>query len=508
MPERRWAGRVSLALSLLLLAPLIAFISPATAATPPAQLATVPLDQVNTTTTQVAFGLRRPVAIAAPRDGTNRLFIVEKRGTVRVYHPDTGLAADPIIDIMASVDESGNERGLLGIAFASDFAQTQHVYLAYTALPDGAVTVARYRLNERVLEPLLAQPHAEFDNHNGGQITFGPDGNLYLSIGDGGGAADPLDSAQRLNTLLGKIVRIDVRRTCGTLAYCVPADNPFVGVAGARPEIWMYGGRNPWKFSFDIDGSMWIADVGQGRWEEINHVRAGRQAGANLGWSCFEGLEVFDQAQCKAGATYTKPIFTYSPWTGGCAVIGGEVYRGQDYGSLMGGTYVATDYCSNTVWAIRPDGQGGYIEAEIGEMPTQVTAFASTQRGEFYVVNDLPGGLHRVGFERIPPLCSVKATTQKWGTGMNVNITITNTGTTPINAWTLTFMLPLGQTLNADWNTNLTQGGPLVNASNAEHNGTIAPGRSVTFGYQVSHTGETSTATRYTLNERSCAVVR
>ncbi|MEO3813407.1 PQQ-dependent sugar dehydrogenase [Sphaerisporangium sp. B11E5] len=467
----------------------------------------MPLEEINATTTQVASGLRRPMAIVAPDDGTKRLFIVEKRGTVRVYHPDTGLAQTPIIDITASVDVSGNERGLLSIALAPDFNQSQDLYLVYTALPDGAVTLARYRLDDARLEPLLSQEHAEYDNHNGGHLFFGTDGYLYWSIGDGGGAGDPFDSGQRLDTLLGKMLRVDVNRTCGSLAYCIPADNPFVGRAGARGEIWMYGLRNPWRFSIDhADGSMWIGDVGQGRWEEISHIKAGRQAGVNLGWSCYEGLEVFDQAQCRSDVQYTKPVFTYSPYTGGCSVIGGLVYRGQQFANLVGGTYIATDYCSSTVWALREDGRGGYLQAEIGEMPTQVTSFGTTPEGEFYVVNDLPGGLHRVSFERAAPTCRIKMTNRTWGTGMTVDLTITNTGTTPIDGWTLNFHLALGQTVISDWNTDLTQGSNVVTAVNAAHNGSIAPGRSVTMGYLASHTGDASLPARFTLNGDACAI--
>ncbi|MFG1947517.1 PQQ-dependent sugar dehydrogenase [Nonomuraea sp. NPDC048826] len=501
MPAKRWAALASLALSLpLCLSPLA---PPATAAT----ASSVPLEEIDTVTTQVAFGLRRPTAIAAPDDGTGRLLITEKRGTVRVYHPDTGLESAPIIDITTSVDESGNERGLLGIALSPDFTESQELYLAYTALPDGAVTLARYDLDEASLEPLLAQEHAEYNNHNGGQITFGPDGYLYMSIGDGGGAGDPFDSGQRLDTLLGKILRVDVSRACGDLAYCVPDDNPFVGVAGARAEIWMYGGRNPWRFSVDrADGSMWIADVGQGRWEEINHVKPGRQAGANLGWSCYEGLQVFDEAQCRPGASYTEPVFTYSPYTGSCAVIGGQVYRGAEFADLVGDTYIATDYCSSIVWALREDGAGGYTVAEIGRTPTQVTAFGATPEGELYVVNDLPGGLHRVSFERTEPTCGITYTTRTWGVGMTVDLTITNTGTTPINGWRLRFAMARGQTVISDWNTDLTQGGDIVTAVNAGHNGSIAPGASVTMGYLASHTGDASLPTRFSLNGDTCRV--
>ncbi len=334
MSRRRWTGPLLLALLLTTLTPLpvatqsFAAAPPATANTMPTRTGAaqdtppVPLPSLSATTTQVASGLRRPTALVAPDDGTGRLFITEKPGTVRVYHPDTGLARTPLIDITSAVDESGNERGLLGIALPPDFADSQDLYLAYTALPDGAVTLARYRLDESRLEVLLSQEHAEHSNHNGGQLAFGPDGNLYWSIGDGGGSADPLRAGQRLDTLLGKILRIDVSRSCGPLAYCVPGDNPFVDTPGAREEIWLYGLRNPWRFSFDsADGSMWIGDVGQGRWEEVDHLAPG-QGGLNLGWSCYEGLEKFDGGHCVPGEKYTEPVFTYSPYTGGCSVIG------------------------------------------------------------------------------------------------------------------------------------------------------------------------------------------
>ncbi|MFE6338731.1 PQQ-dependent sugar dehydrogenase [Streptomyces sp. NPDC057798] len=519
MPRRRWTGPILLALLLTTLTPLSAAASAPPESAPPASADTVwnrtaadassvPLPSLRATTTQVASGLRRPIALVAPDDGTDRLLIAEKSGTVRVYHPGTGLARDPLIDIRSAVDESGNERGLLGIALPPDFADSHQLYLVYTALPDGAVTLARYRLDDSRLEPLLSQPHAEYSNHNGGQIAFGPDGNLYWSIGDGGGSADPLRAGQRLDTLLGKILRIDVSRSCGDLAYCVPGDNPFVNTPGARDEIWLYGLRNAWKFSFDeADGSMWIGDVGQGRWEEVNHLPPG-QGGLNLGWSCYEGLEKFQGGHCVPGEQHTAPVFTYSPYTGGCSVIGGHVYRGRQYADLVGGTYIATDYCSSTVWALRPDGQGGYDQAEIGEMPTQVTSIGTTVGGEFYVVNDLPGGLHRVSFAREEPTCRVDRTVRSWGTGTTVDLTVTNTGSTPISGWTLKFPLALGQTVTSDWNTDLTQGSNTITATNASHNAMIAPGARITLGYLASHTGDSSPPPRFTLNGDACAIGR
>jgi glucose/arabinose dehydrogenase len=388
--SRRLASLVALgalALSLLTAAPATA--GPA-----------VPLDQLTVTTTNlVPFGLQRPVALAGVPDG--RLLIVEKQGTVRAYDPTTGLAADPVLDIRDRVDVSGNERGLLGIVPAPNFATSQTVYIAYTALPGGTLTLSRIKLGDPASEQkLLTQPHAEFSNHNGGQLAFGRDGYLYWSLGDGGNAGDPFASGQNLGTLLGKILRIDVSRACGPTPYCVPRDNPFVRTPGARPEIWLYGGRNPWRFSIDRDGSLWIGDVGQGTREEIDHIRPG-QRGANLGWSCREGTTVFNAARCDANTRYTDPVFEYQSSVEGCAVIGGLVYRGRQYASLASGTYVATDYCSNTAFALRANPDGTYANAHIGEFPTQVTSFGADRDGEWYVVNDLPGQLFKVGFARV-----------------------------------------------------------------------------------------------------------
>ncbi|RKN10444.1 PQQ-dependent sugar dehydrogenase [Streptomyces radicis] len=408
MQRRPWTGRLLLAVSLTAMAPLAAPALTAGAAPAPEtaegtaaahETAALPVDQLTAATTEVATGLTRPTAIAAPDDGTGRLFITEKSGTVRVYEPATGLAAEPLLDITDQVDSTYNERGLLGIAPAPDYAESQALYLAYTAAADSAVTLARYSVADGTLEPLISQEHATYDNHNGGQLAFGSDGFLYWSIGDGGGNGDPEGNGQSLDTLLGKILRVDVGGACGDLPYCVPEDNPFVDNPEARPEIWAYGLRNAWRFSFDpADGSQWIADVGQGRSEEINHVPADR-AGANYGWSCREGGFEFNPDECAPGVELTEPVFVYpTAQDGNCAVIGGNVYRGQEYADLADGTYVATDYCSNNIWALRPEADGGYSDAVIGEMPTQVTAFGAAADGELYVVNDLPGQLFRVSF--------------------------------------------------------------------------------------------------------------
>jgi glucose/arabinose dehydrogenase len=357
----------------------------------------VPLEELRVVTTQVAAGLVRPTAITAVRD---RLLIAEKRGTVRSFDPRTGLAADPVLDLSDRVNSTQNERGLLGIVPAPSFGRTAQVYVAYTRLPDNALTLARVPLGDPSREEvLLTQDHAQFSNHNAGQLAFGPDGFLYWSLGDGGSAGDPFAAAQNLGTLLGKVLRLDVSRACGELPYCVPRKNPFVGVAGARPEIWAYGLRNPWRFSFDVDGSMWLADVGQGAFEEVNHA-ARRTGGLNFGWSCMEGPAVFNASRCVPGADYTAPVFSYQNPVDGCAVIGGQVYRGHRFARLAFGTYVATDYCSATAWGVRENRDGTHTSARIGQFPAGVSSFGVDRRGELYAVTDRTGLLLTVGFER------------------------------------------------------------------------------------------------------------
>ncbi|MEG3635547.1 PQQ-dependent sugar dehydrogenase [Micromonospora palythoicola] len=403
MSRPRWrpvpvlAGLLVLVLSALLSASVA---GTATAGAP--RPGKVPLTELTVVSEQVAFGLRRPIALTGLPDG--RMLIAEKNGTVRAYHPDTGLAAEPVLDLTARVDTSGNERGLLGITPAPDFARTGMLYVAYTSLPDGALTLARLPVDapDR-LQVLLTQEHAEYNNHNGGQVAFGRDGYLYWSLGDGGHANDPYKAGQDLGTLLGKIVRIDVNRSCGAKPYCVPRDNPFVRNRDARPEIWLYGLRNPWRFSVDkLDNSLWIGDVGQGLVEEINHIRPW-QAGANLGWSCREGTPVFDPEQCRPGVKYTDPVFEYEHYmTESCSVTGGVVYRGSATPEAWG-TYIASDYCSTLAFAVRPRPWGGYESAIIGNFPIQPTAIDADVHGELYALSDLPGWLSRIRFERVQP---------------------------------------------------------------------------------------------------------
>ncbi|WP_016909342.1 PQQ-dependent sugar dehydrogenase [Streptomyces xiaopingdaonensis] len=391
MPRHHRTGR-----SLLTLGAAAALVAAGFTAQAQPAAADVPLDSLNATATEAASGLDFPTALTGAGDGSGDLLVTEKKGTVRSYHPDTGLAEQPLLDISDLVTSESSERGLLGVATGPDFAETHEVYVAYTAVEDGAVTLARHGLDDDSHEVLLQHEHLAA-NHNGGQLAFDSAGLLYWGIGDGGMAGDPDDNAQSTDTLLGKILRIDPSQQCGEQPYCVPEGNPFVDDSEARSEIWTYGLRNPWKFSLDAaDDSLWIGDVGQNAWEEVDHLAAD-QAGANLGWSCYEGTEVYDETRCRDGEEYVDPVFTYATNEDGCAVIGGHVYRGEQYADLADGVYLATDYCSATAFAVRETSEG-YESATIGELPESPTALGTSEDGEQYVVTE-SGGLYAVGFE-------------------------------------------------------------------------------------------------------------
>ena len=266
---------------------------------------------------------------------------------------------------------------------------------------------------------MLRQQHNFNGNHNGGDLRFGPDGYLYWSTGDGGSADDPLYGAQNLSNLLGKLVRIDAMRECDGRLYCIPKDNPFARSTIGRPEIWAWGLRNPWRFSFDSDdGSLWIGDVGQNRWEEINHtpLRPSRD-GWNFGWSCREGLDIhrvpasqgegpdpFIDIRCLPRAAYTDPVFAYSIADDRCAVMGGVVYRGEQFADIADGTYVAADYCTGQAFAIQETRNGRHLVSDtVGSLPGGVTSFGTDADGEVYFVTDtvIPpgrGAIHQLTF--------------------------------------------------------------------------------------------------------------
>ena len=328
-----------------------------------------------------------------------RWFVTEQAGRITAITPNVpNAAALEILDITDRVSTAGNEEGLLGFAFAPDFAQSRAFYVYYSAANPRRSVISRFIANaasgtaaapgsEMVLLE-IAQP---FSNHNGGQMVFGPDGYLYIGLGDGGSARDPQGNGQNLSTLLAKLLRIDVS---GGGAYKVPSDNPFVGRQGARGEIWAYGLRNPWRFSFDkVAGALWLADVGQDAREEVDIITRG----GNYGWSVMEG------SQCLGGGTgcnhdgMQPPIIDYANAGNDCSITGGFVYRGSAVPALQG-AYVYADYCSGKIWGLRAQGSVRGENAQIGSAGFNVSSFAQGNDGEIYVLqhSDSGGGIYQL----------------------------------------------------------------------------------------------------------------
>jgi glucose/arabinose dehydrogenase len=342
----------------------------------------------------VVDGLDRPVQVVDPDDGTDRLFIVEQEGTIRLVR-DGRLIAEPFLDIGDRVGCCG-ERGLLGAAFHPDFADNGLFFVNYTD-KDGDTVVARYQVsaeNADIADSASATTILTVDqpaaNHNGGLLLFGPkDGYLYVGMGDGGGGNG--QNSQDPGTLLGKMLRIDVDGGDANQPYAIPADNPLVGQPGARPEIWALGLRNPWRFSFDrATGDLWIGDVGAGGYEEVNFQPAESSGGENYGWNLMEGATCREEGGCDGLIT---PLSGFGRESG-CVVTGGFVYRGAAIPTLAG-SYLFADYCSGRVWGLRqgaPDGS-----ALLGPLETglRISSFGEDRAGELYLV-DLAGAIYRL----------------------------------------------------------------------------------------------------------------
>ncbi|GAA1499556.1 PQQ-dependent sugar dehydrogenase [Streptomyces synnematoformans] len=327
---------------------------------------------------------RNPSAGTAGPGGT--LWIAERAGTVRVL--DGSGLGEPVLDISDETTATG-ERGLLGIAFDPDF---QHFYISFTDR-EGTSTVDEFAVADGALDPgsrrtvlTQEQPYA---NHNGGQIAFGPDGMLYIGLGDGGAGGDPHDNGQNLGTLLGKLLRID---PAGDDPYAIPEDNPFADDARARGEIWAYGLRNPWRFSFDAEtGDLWIGDVGQNRVEEIDRAPGGSPGGENYGWGRMEGSEVFDGEE---PANHVPPVHEYGRGGLGCSVTGGFVYRGTALPELAG-QYLFSDYCDGTVRALQVENGEVTGQTDLGVSGGSVVSFVQGGDNELYVL-DLGGPVQRL----------------------------------------------------------------------------------------------------------------
>lgn len=347
---------------------------------------------------EAASGLALPVAMAQAGDGSGRLFVAQQSGRIRVVDGGSVLSS-PFLDLSSQVACCG-ERGLLGLAFHPDYATTGELFVDYTRY-DGAQlqsVVARFQVS--AADPDLADPASEeillvidqpATNHNGGQLAFGPDGYLYVGTGDGGGGGDPNENGQDLGSLLGKVLRLDVDSTPDPgLAYAIPADNPFVGVAGARGEIWAYGLRNPWRFSFDRGtGDLWISDVGQKLWEEVDRQPAASGGGENYGWDCREGAHDYSDsngdhnASCPSSG-FTDPVLEYPHESGRCSVTGGYRYRG-DLEPRLRGVFLYADFCTGEIFGTVPRCDGQWQSRPLLDAPFNVTAFGEDEAGEVYV---------------------------------------------------------------------------------------------------------------------------
>ena len=339
-------------------------------------------------------GFSDPLSLQHAND--ERLFVVEQGGRIKIIQQDGTINTTPFLNI-SSLISNGGEQGLLGLAFHPDYAANGYFYIYYTK-PNGATQVSRFSVDPN--NPDLADENSElpiigysqpFSNHNGGNLAFGPDGYLYIASGDGGSGGDPGNRAQSLFEFLGKILRIDIDNPSGGNNYGIPADNPFANDPdpGIKKEIWAYGVRNPWRFSFDLtDNNIWIADVGQGNWEEINKAPIS-DAGLNYGWRCYEGNHPYNTQDCPQQSELTFPIAEYNH-TNGCSITGGFVYRGSVYTDIAG-LYFFADYCSGLIGTV--DGSGNLVDH--GDFSGNWVSFGEDINKELYIIS-IGGSIYKI----------------------------------------------------------------------------------------------------------------
>ena len=366
----------------------------------PARAAAI-FNPANVVFREAVSGLAQPIIITNAGDGSNRLFIVERAGRVRVFK-DGSLLAVPFLDINLLVNDAGSEQGLLALAFHPNYETNGLFYTVYT---DGNGSLVLSRFSRSAGNPdlgnpgsrvsLLTIPHPDHQNHNGGTLAFGRDGFLYWSTGDGGGGGDLANNAQNLNSLLGKILRLDVNRADPGLNYFIPRSNPFYDMANRRGEIWAYGLRNPWRISFDrVTGDLFIGDVGQNSREEIDFQPASSTGGENYGWRVMEGSLCFNPSTGCNQSGKVLPVAEYTH-AQGCSVTGGHIYRGAFYPDMQG-QYFYGDFCSGLLFSLYDDPVDGWTVTPVADTPYQITTFGEDELGELYLTDYNAGKIYQM----------------------------------------------------------------------------------------------------------------
>jgi hypothetical protein len=373
----------------------------------------------------VASSLSSPLFVGDARDGSGRLFIVERDGIIRVLQPGSSTPT-VFLDIGTKV-VAGGEQGLLGLAFHPQYSSNRRFFVFYTRLGDGTLVIAEYTASSnpdvanQSEKIILTIPHPTFTNHNGGMLAFGADGYLYIGVGDGGSGNDPPNNAQNTDVLLGKVLRIDINPPAGSPSpYVVPVDNPFAGAVAGRDEIFALGLRNPWRFSFDrLTNEQWLADVGQSTREEVD---APILNGGNYGWRVFEGFVCtgLGPASCDDRTSYQFPVFEYAHTGGRCSITGGYVYRGLQ-GSLPSGTYVYGDYCSGEIF-----GWDGTTQRVLLDTTLNISSFGEDEEGELYVV-DLGGTVSKIVGSQPPQPWTFTANPSSIQAGQSTVLSFTTT---------------------------------------------------------------------------------
>ena len=366
----------------------------------------------------VTTGLSSPVDVVNAGDGSNRLFVVQQGGQVRIVSGGALLPGN-FLDIPDSIS-GGGERGLLSIAFHPNYESNRYFFVYYTNTA-GDLRITRFQTqagnpnaaDESTGVVILTIPHPTYSNHNGGKLNFGADGHLYFATGDGGSGGDPDNNSQNGNSLLGKMIRINVDNFTTPPYYTIPADNPYVTNPSVRDEIFAMGLRNPWRWSFDKEtNDMWIADVGQGAWEEVNFRTLATSGGINYGWRCYEGNAAYNTSGCLPQSSYIAPIFVYphNSATGGFSITGGHVYRGSEYAAMVG-YYICADYVSGNTWLIKSNGAGGWNTTQQNGLPGNISGFGEAENSDLYALSR-NGSLYKVITSTVLPvtLVDLKAT--------------------------------------------------------------------------------------------------